>query len=209
MKRFHCSTLLMALVMTFGLIAFAACGGEESAPLTPSPAGTATAGAVASPTGSSGVTVTTPTLTGEAVFSREPVEQSGDTAPPHPLLTLVQTGTPEQYDRAIFEFDGGIPGYRVEYVSPPITACGSGLPVEIAGNAFLQVRMYPAAAHDDTGAQTFEQTELAPNLPSLLEMEQICDFEGVVTWVLGLNQEVDFRAFSLTDALLVVDVQHP
>lgn len=199
----------MALVMALGLIAVAACGGDESAPEATSPAATATTGAAASPTGSSDVTITTPTLSGEAVFGREPVEQSGDTAPPYPVLIDVQTGTLEQYDRAIFQFEAGIAGYRVEYVAPPITACGSGLPVEIAGNAFLQVRLYPAEAHDDAGAQTLEQTELAPNLPSLLEMEQICDFEGVVTWVMGLTEEVDFRAFSLTEALLVVDVRHP
>ena len=113
----------------------------------------------------------------------------------------------------VFEYDGALPGYRVEYVSPPIIQCGSGMKEAIAGNAFLEVRMTLAAAHDDAGNSTFGPQELLPSLPSILEVQSICDFEGEVTWVLGLREEVDFRVLTQIHveppSAIVVDVAHP
>ena len=110
----------------------------------------------------------------------------------------------------VFEFTDALPGYSIEYVQSPIAACGSGLPVTIAGDAFLLMRMTPAAAHDEQGNVTFGTTELTPGLPTILEVESTCDFEGEVTWVLGLSEEVDFNVFFLTDPYrLVIDVSHP
>jgi hypothetical protein len=129
-----------------------------------------------------------------------------------PLLVDVRTGRHDEegFDRVVFEFSNVLPGYRIEYVQSPITACGSGLPVTIAGNAFLQVRMTPAAAHDEQGNVTFGTTELTPGLSTILEVESACDFEGVLTWVLGLSEEVDFSVLVLTDPYRVaVDVAHP
>jgi hypothetical protein len=128
------------------------------------------------------------------------------------LLVDVRTGRHDEegFDRVVFEFSNVLPGYRIEYVQSPITACGSGLPVTIAGNAFLQVRMTPAAAHDEQGNVTFGTTELTPGLSTILEVESACDFEGVLTWVLGLSEEVDFSVLVLTDPYRVaVDVAHP
>jgi hypothetical protein len=48
------------------------------------------------------------------------------------------------------------------------------------------------------------------NLPSLVEAERTGDFEGVLTWVLGLNEEAGFRVYELEEPYrLVVDVAHP
>jgi hypothetical protein len=200
-----CSFVWLTLLVAAGSVLLAACGEDETTPITP----TATVDASANPTGTVELEIGTPSFPTDAVFGREPVEEAGGAAPPVPVLTDVQTGTRDDFDRVLFQLDGGLPGYRVEYVSPPITACGSGLPVEIAGDAFLQVRMSPAAAHDDAGTATFDQQELAPDLPGLLEMEQTCDFEAVLVWVMGLAEEVDFRVFDLSGAFLIVDVQHP
>ena len=160
--------------------------------------------------GATPTTTDAPAATAAFEGGREPVEVPEGTAPPTPLLVDVRTGQAEGFDRVVFEFADTLPGYRVEYVSPPIPACGSGLPVTIAGHAFLQVRMTPAAAHDEQGNTTFGRTELTPGLPTILEVESTCDFEGEVTWVLGLSEEVDFNVFFLTDPYrLVIDVSHP
>jgi len=126
------------------------------------------------------------------------------------VLIAVRSGRHEGFDRAVFEFRDGLPGYRIEYVKPPIIADPSGLPVQIAGNAFLQVRMEPAAGHDpNTGAST-APIEVSTGLPSLVEMKRAGDFEAVLTWVLGLRAEVDFRVFELMEPFrLVIDVKHP
>jgi hypothetical protein len=111
------------------------------------------------------------------------------------LLTGVFTQSFETYDQVTFEFQEGMPGFRIEYVEPPIIADASGLEVEIAGSAFLQVRMERAAGHDpDTGEETYTGSlELTPGIPQVVELERTGDFEGVLTWVLGVNERADFR----------------
>ena len=142
--------------------------------------------------------------------SRDPVEVSVGALLQTPLLIDVRTGLHEGFDRVVFEFETSRPGYRVEYVTPPIQQCGSGNEEPVDGSAFIQVRMTPAAAHDDVGQPTFGATELLPGLATILEVQQTCDFEGIVTWVLGLSEEVDFVVSALPDPFrVVVDVAHP
>jgi hypothetical protein len=115
------------------------------------------------------------------------------------------------FDRITFEFRDARPGYLVEYVAPPIIADASGEEVEIDGDAFLRIRMEPAAGHDPvTGDVTYDgDLELNPELPALVEAERTGDFEGVLTWVLGLAEETDFRVYELQEPYrLVVDVAH-
>jgi hypothetical protein len=153
---------------------------------------------------------TTPSLTPAFEGTRGPAEQAGAVAPPMPLLLHVRTGEHEGYDRITFEFEGDVPGYLVEYVQPPITQDPSDQPVEIAGNAFLKIRLESASAHEDGGPQSVDFVELTPGMPSLLEAEQIGDFEGVVNWVLGLSEEVNFRVGVLDSPnRIYVDVLHP
>lgn len=123
------------------------------------------------------------------------------------------TGELEQLDRITFEFSDGIPSYLIEYVEPPITGAASGLPVEIEGGAFLQITFRGAAGFDPlTGVPTYAgPLEIASGRPALLEVERTGDFEGVLTWVLGLTEEVDFRVIVLESPSFVVaiDVAHP
>lgn len=133
-------------------------------------------------------------------------------APPTALLVDVTTPLNQGFDRIVFEFEEGLPGYSIEYVEPPITADPSDLPVEIEGGAFLRVRFDSAAGHDPlTGEPTYDgPLEVATDLPSLLEMERAGDFEGVLTWVLGLEEEVDFRVFELAEPFrVIIDIVHP
>jgi hypothetical protein len=124
----------------------------------------------------------------------------------------VTTGRHVDFDRITFEFRDARPGFRVEYVEPPIVADASGEEVQIDGAAFLKIRMEPAAGHDpNTGDETYTGgLELKPGLPALVEAERTGDFEGVLTWVLGLREGVDFRVYALDSPYrLVVDVEHP
>jgi hypothetical protein len=70
--------------------------------------------------------------------------------------------------------------------------------------------MFPAAAHDDAGETTFGPQIISPGLPSILAVVSTCDFEGQVTWVVGLRNEADFTALTLNGPFrVVVDVAHP
>jgi hypothetical protein len=138
---------------------------------------------------------------------RDPIEVAGGAAPPVCTLVDVRAEAHEGFDRAIFQFQDCVPGYRIEYVEGGV-GCGSGEPEEIAGSAFLQVQTNPAMAHDDAGNTTVPALELTPNLDAIVELDSTCDFEGYVTWVMGLNAEADFRVITGEgDLLLMVDVQ--
>ena len=65
-------------------------------------------------------------------------------------------------------------------------------------------------AHNEAGETTVPSLELSPGLTSILELDSTCDFEGYVTWAIGLSEEADFRVIELTEPFrLVVDVRTP
>jgi len=125
-------------------------------------------------------------------------------------LVGVETGRHATYDRNVFTFAGSdLPGYHLEYVDQPVRRCGSGEPVELPGDGWLEVRLEPAAAHDEDGRPTLGRRRLAPAHPVVLEAVLTCDFEAVVTWVLAVESPNRYRVLELTEpARLVVDVRH-
>ena len=132
-----------------------------------------------------------------------------------PMLRAVETspGPGAGYDRIVFEFTGGgdsVPGYHVEYTTKPVQRCGSGDPVKVAGTGRLIVRFEPAQAHDAHGALAPAARHYAPGRPAVREMTLICDFEGQVTWVLGIAAPSEYRVSELMrPARLVLDVRYP
>lgn len=126
------------------------------------------------------------------------------------VLRDVRTGRQAGFDRVVFEFEGSVPGYHVEYVDRPVRQCGSGTAVEVAGDGWLEVRMMPAHAHTEAGRPTIERRKRSLRYPVLRELESTCDFEAVVTWVLGVASPNRYRVLELQDPpRLVVDIRHP
>ena len=127
-----------------------------------------------------------------------------------PTLVDVRTARHEGFDRVVFRFDGArTPGVHVEYIDQPVRQCGSGNPVQIAGDAWLEIRLEPSNAHTQQGQPTVTDRERMPGLPNLKELELTCDFEAQVAWVLGLASPNEYRVLELENpARLVVDVQH-
>jgi len=132
--------------------------------------------------------------------------------PDAPIATLVgvRTGRYPGFDRVVFEFEGdGLPGYRIERSREAPRQCGSGEVVRVAGEAWLQVRFSPAQAHDEEGRPTVTARSQVSGLPALRALRLTCDFEGEVTWVLGLAAPEPFRVFELAaPSRVVVDVRY-
>lgn len=124
--------------------------------------------------------------------------------------SAVRVARNEGFDRFVLEFEGDVlPSYHVEYVDRPVTQCGSGEVVRVAGDGWLLIRMEPARAHDDDGRGTLEQRSVRPALPILLEATLICDFEAQVEWILGMSSPNPYRVLELSrPARLVVDVRN-
>jgi hypothetical protein len=118
-------------------------------------------------------------------------------------LVNVRTGRHDAYDRTVFDFTGGTPGYRVGYGT--LTGQGTGDPITLAGKASLVIVFHPATAY---GSYDISRT-LNPNLPTLRQIRFGGDFEGYVSAGLGLTGTVGFRVFQLHfPDRVVVDVAH-
>jgi len=126
-------------------------------------------------------------------------------------VTLRQVSAADQddFDRVIFEFkDNQVPGYRVEYVQSITDEAATVR--KLFGKAFMRVDMNPAWAHsNETGAPSVREREKRLNLPVVIEFKQVEDFEGVVSYALGLSKRKPFRVTEMSNpARLVIDVKH-
>ena len=124
-------------------------------------------------------------------------------------LVAVRTATHDGFDRVVFEFDKRIPGYHTEYIDRPVRKCGSGKVTQMAGDGWLEVRLSPAKAHTSEGQSTVAERERILSLPVLSELELTCDFEGIVTWVFGVESPNRYQVRELSSPpRLVIDVRH-
>jgi hypothetical protein len=185
------------------LLALAGCGSSSSSESEPPAAGTTTA--------------TAPTTTAEET---DPLEGAGTnvvvaptTAKATALLERVAVGHHEGYDRVVFQFRGdGLPGYRIEYMEPPFQEDGSGNPVDVAGSAFVVVRMEPASGFDlntGEGELVYKGPKRLPGTGVVKEVVRTGDFEAVLSWVVGLEAKVAFRVTTATSpSRLIVDFRN-
>jgi hypothetical protein len=110
--------------------------------------------------------------------------------------------TMPKYDRVVFEFSGPLPLLRIEYVKQLI-GDGSGLPIPMIGRAIMLVQFTPAQAHND-GGQATAPGHLKPKLSIVKEIVSAGDFEGVVTYGIGLGKKAATRILTLESPNRVV-----
>jgi hypothetical protein len=132
------------------------------------------------------------------------------TLPRPVVLRSVETVSCTNFDRVVFTFEGAAtPGYKASYIDKPIRQCASGNVIPVAGDAWLEVQMIPAQAHNDAGQSTVADRNRQLDYPNLRQLVETCDFEGHETWVLGVGSPNRFRVTELSDPpRLVVDVKH-
>ncbi len=196
------SVSLLALLLA-SLWGLAACGDDDDDDLT-----TATASATASPTlpASAGPTATpTPAFAGTTLKTEK---QSQSVAQAN--LNQLRFGEDSGFDRVVFQFSGSLlPGYSIEYVTPPAVGCASGLSIDISGGAVLLVKFRPANAHNDQGQPTVANLDARPQLKQIVDAKVTCDFEGLVSWGVGVKSKTGYRVMELTGpSRLVIDILH-
>jgi hypothetical protein len=231
--------LLASLLLPFFVATALACGGDDDEPAPTVTSGavptveapTEVPQSPAAPTGTSAPAPTAspaPTLvppTDGTVFPQnagatDPVELKSNPDPNAGIyvLTDVRVGAhPESggWDRIVFEFEdvqgfpGAHPGGLIEYAAEAFQ-CGSGMPVEVEGEAILKVRFDATQAHNDQGQLTVDALEIEGPGNSILETVSFCDFEGVVEWAVGTPGEQNFKvAFLENPSRVVIDVKWP
>jgi hypothetical protein len=127
----------------------------------------------------------------------------------------VRTGHHYCFDRLVIDLNGPVAGYTIRYV-PEVVQDGSGLPIPLRGQAFLQITVN-APAYDDAGKSTYNP----PNKSELTDVtgyqtfRQVAwagSFEGYSSLGQGVRARLPFRVQTLpgpgTVSRLVVDVAH-
>jgi hypothetical protein len=206
------------LALAFGLLM--ACGGDknEATPTdTPTSVATATPG---------------PQVDGTVdplgFGSTDPFHIKRNPDPPvqaQILLKDVRVGAhPEQggWDRIVFEFASDNPQFPnarpegdIEYVDG-VSGCGTGEPIAVKGGAVLRVKFQGAQAHDEQGNVSIkgQQGNVPPRVTgpgkAIVEALETCDFEGEVTWGVGVVSKQRFKVTLLENPMrVVIDVKWP
>lgn len=190
-------------------VQIAACGGNDRAATTSSTTATPS---TTTPTPTTGTTTPQGGIDTMPNASMRPVHvpaTNKETA----LLTDVRAARHEGFDRLVFQFRNVLPGYDVRYVSRPVRQDGSGRIVAIAGSAVVRIRMENALDADLSQASaplTYTgPRRFTPGTPEVVELARSGGFEGVLTWVAGLQDPVDFRVTTLAaPPRLIVDFRN-
>nr|BFE57328.1 hypothetical protein GCM10020063_018540 [Dactylosporangium thailandense] len=119
-----------------------------------------------------------------------------------PVLTGIRTGRHDEYDRTVFDFSGGTPGWRVAYA--PLVEQGRGNTIPVAGAATLLV------VFTDAGTPAVDLgTVYDVNLPTLRQIKSGGFFEGRASFGLGVRDRTGFRVLVLHGPdRIAVDVAH-
>jgi hypothetical protein len=132
------------------------------------------------------------------------------TAPPHgdaAELFDAAAACHGTFDRFVIRARFATPGYDVRYVRR-IVADPSGRPIALLGTKRIRIAFNLAAGHDSRGTNLLIPS-LTPGCPNLLQVRKAGDFEGTVSFGLGLRRKTGFRVFRLTDPTrVVIDVAH-
>jgi hypothetical protein len=194
----------MRTAAVLGLCAIlSACGLGAATPLSTPVAGTTSnPGQAASAPRIAPTTVTPPAPPG-TVPAFKCADTAGGTAG---AANITRVGVAQQlgYDRFVLQFSARVPTYTVKRQAKPIFKTGgSGQTVTLSGTAGALEQV-----HSATGAGTYSGSTDFTNagFQVLNEARLTEDFEGYVSWGLGLSRPACLRAFTLSDPpRLVVD----
>lgn len=130
-------------------------------------------------------------------------------AQPVPQVIDLRYGRHTDYDRVIVDLENGMSAYTVRYVHR-LRYAASGEPVDLKGRRFLEITLTPASAHNGLGRSTYVGPRLRRlSWPSLRGLAFTGDFEGVVSFGVGVDRKVPFRVFTLENPnRLIVDLRH-
>lgn len=198
---------LLTLPLTVALLVFAvACSGDDDGPPTSATTTITDATATPVPDDAPGTPIADAGSTESVSFVASPAPVT-DPA----LLIDVRVGAhPEDggYDRIVFEFESQRPSGLVGY-QDQIEQCGSGEPVDPAGNAMLKVHFDFSNAHNEAGEMTIASTTVSGPGNSILESIRSCDFEAEVEWAIGTAGKKPFTVTLLDGPpRVVIDVAH-
>jgi hypothetical protein len=176
--------------------------------------------------GSSGSAAPSSSASAEDTPSGTAVADDQTAAPPFPANTEPDTGEAsadarvtvsdlrigghDGFDRVVLEVGGqGRPGWDVRYVDAAVSQ-GSGEPVDVAGDAVLQVTLTGAGYPYATGVEEYAGPSLTGSGTSVVtEVVWDATFEGTSVAFVGAGAENPFRVYALENpSRVVLEVAH-
>ena len=144
--------------------------------------------------------------------SPTPVELEGSTCEPTqggsnqsvPDFVEVIPEHAEGIDRVTFRFEPEnasiteAPSFSVQFVDQ-LTTDGEGAPVDVAGERFVQISFNAVGVRLVTETPEPVYTgpkEFISGYPNMVEVEQLGDFEAIISWGIGLNRAGCYRVES-------------
>jgi hypothetical protein len=120
-------------------------------------------------------------------------------------VTAVRVSQQAGFDRFVLQFDGRVPAYTVKrQAKPTFKTSASGQTITLTGNVGVLVQVHSAT---ESGTYTGPTDFVHPDFQALNEARLTGDFEGYVSWGLGLSKSTCMRVFTATEdpGRLIVD----
>ena len=194
------SSRFISLLIAAGLVGLAGCSTtvRPANQATPVPSAAVTSGRTTAPASAPAAPTASPTAAPPACRA------------PGAYLTAIRAAAHGGYDRVVFQFSGGMPVYQAGYVTT-VVQDPKGTPVPLAGQAFLRVVFRGASGWcPEPPHRTYSgPAALTPFYPALLAVSAAGDFEGYLSFGVGLAGKASYHAYALTNpARLVIDFTH-
>ena len=119
-------------------------------------------------------------------------------------VTAVRVAEQVDYDRFVLQFDGPVPTYTVKRQAKPTFPLGaSGQTITLSGTYGVLVTVHSATESNTySGSTDMSHGEFRV----IKEARLVQDFEGSVSWALGLDHDACMRTFTLSSpSRLIVD----
>lgn len=126
------------------------------------------------------------------------------------LVVNARWGGHDTFDRLVIDVRGAMPPVSVKPVEE-LRYDGSGAKVPLARKYFLEIKLSPAAAHNESGQSVYKGPRLVKiYLPTLKGVALTGDFEGVVTIGAAFDTKPAYKTFTLhSPERFVLDVSRP
>ena len=124
-------------------------------------------------------------------------------------LVAVRASHHNGFDRLVLQFTGPVPSKHTLSWVDRVVSDASGRTMNVAGHAFAQLRLSPAAAHTQQGAATVAR-RFTFALPNITQVVVSGDFEAVLSMAIGAQRRTSARVTTLTSpSRVVVDLATP
>ncbi len=139
------------------------------------------------------------------------VVSTADAAARTAQVNNLRTGGHNGFDRIVIDYKGKKPAVKLSLVNS-LYSCGKGDKLSVPGNKILKIDLTPAQAHNQNGQNVYSGpgrlSTSSVNLTTIKGVRMACDFEGHVTWGIGVKNLKSYSVSHLSDPKrIVVDVK--